>query len=157
VGPTLERLPRVRLSLPRALPVDVSVQSMQALAQWFANFDICVQLDVHVSLALDGLENPHAHFLIGTRALTSAGLSSEKSQRLESCFQQDRGRWLRRLIADIIIGFALQIIGNAVVQVAPERLQHRPEPRLARWRSKTALGQEFCAIAAASIVSMHLK
>jgi hypothetical protein len=131
------------VSLPRALPVDASVQSMQALAQWFANLDICVQLDVHVSLALDGLQNPHAHFLIGTRALGSTGFSAEKSQRLELCFRQERGRWLRRHIVNIVNQFAIQAVGHKLVQAGPKLLVLRPEPRLPRWAVKTELGKEF--------------
>lgn len=131
------------VSLPRGLPTGASIEAMEALAQWFANFGICVQLDIHDCPALDGLQNPHAHFLIGTRALGPKGFSAEKSQRLEFCFRQERGRWIRRHIANIVNEFAVQAIGHKLVQVGPESLELRPEPRLPRWAVKTGLGKEF--------------
>jgi hypothetical protein len=90
----------VDFSIPRAVPERLWLPFAKELARLFVEIGLPVQVDVEVGRASDGGLHPHVHLLIATRTAGKDGLSKTKSRDLDRMFFRDKGRVLRRELAE---------------------------------------------------------
>jgi hypothetical protein len=90
----------IDFSIPRAVPERLWLAFAKEIAGLFVEVGLPVQVDVEVGTASDGGLHPHVHLLIATRTAGKNGLSKTKSRDLDRMFFRDKGRVLRRELAE---------------------------------------------------------
>lgn len=124
------------VQIPRGIPYHLIPELVDEIYRPFAKGGLVVQVDWHVSTARDGDENPHLHGLISMRRMTRHGFAKTKTadRHWNRHFREDKGRAVRRKIADAINGVAER--HGCGVRVVAESNAARdfpaPEPRLPR-------------------------
>jgi hypothetical protein len=119
------------LTLPRCLPQDAHIRIMGIVAGRFASMGVPVQADLHCPPAGDGEDNPHAHILLGERAIVGGRFEAIKCEALIRFFRQGYGRPLRVWLAIIVNAVAAEFGFEAPI-VSPDRQSGDPEIRLPR-------------------------
>lgn len=129
---------RLDVSLPRQLPIDAQVKIVDWIAGRFADLGVPVQADLHITDALDGNPNPHAHFLIAERRLLRDQFERIKCQDVIASFRTGFGRPLRLRLAEIINQVAQESgFPEPLVSASPIAVDRMTEPRMARREFKS--------------------
>lgn len=86
-----------------AIPREVTAEQRMAFAQhiaapWVAQ-GMAAQLDIHVTGAADGQEQPHCHVVLTRRRLTADGFAAVKERGWDKAWTASRGRDMRAQIA----------------------------------------------------------
>lgn len=150
----------IDFSIPRAVPERLWLPFAKEIARLFVRVGLPVQVDVEVGIASDGGLHPHVHILIAPRTAGASGLSRTKCRALDKMFHRDKGRVLRRELAEAgnrflfahFIPVRLIPLSNAQQNIHPACPRYRGAwekekllPAQAEWRQ---MRSEFETVAA---------
>ena len=129
---------RLDVTLPRELPITALIDIIDGIAERFLSFGVPVQADLHITGALDGKPNPHAHLLIAERRLLGDQFERIKCQDVIASFRTGFGRPLRLRLSEIINQVAQESgFPEPLVSASPIAVDRMTEPRMARREFKS--------------------
>jgi hypothetical protein len=123
------------MPIPRAFNKRERLELVRRIGEKFLPFRVGIQIDLHNTLARDGLPNPQAHFLFTTHSLASNGTFEKKQNAdLNRWMRSNRGADIKQEIATLVNDFARECGYEPQVHIeSNEQLGlHEPEPTFPR-------------------------
>jgi len=124
----------VQLSLPRGLSRLQWVDVARKIGRKYVARGLVVQVDIHCTVASDGGENPHLHFLISMRALDGSVFAANKDRDCNKLFHA-RAHALRAEFAEFLNAYCktVGVAYHADPRSNVDRGLPPAEPNLLRW------------------------
>ena len=124
----------VQLSLPRGLSRGSWEDIARRISAPFVRRGLFVQADIHCTVASDGGENPHLHFLIAMRALVAGQFAATKDRHFNKLFHA-RAHVLRSEFAAFLNAYCkrLRVPYHADSRSNADRGLPLSEPNMPRW------------------------
>lgn len=89
----------VEFAIPREVAPADRMAFAQAVARPWVAQGMAAQIDIHVTTAADGAEQPHCHVVLTRRRLTAEGFAPTKAREWDKAWTADRGRTMRAEVA----------------------------------------------------------
>jgi hypothetical protein len=124
----------LEIALPRGLSRADWIDIASRLARVFVGKGMVVQVDVHCTIARDGGEHPHVHFMLSMRELKDDGFAKKKARDWNKIFfgkasalRKDMASFLNEYCKRKGVPYEADPRSNAARGLPP------PEPTIPRW------------------------